>query len=340
MEFLEPIAFAVPHIYVSALPFAPQNSKISMQFLKLFQKTAIVKMGKMEHWSKKFFLILAGHDEWVTSVAFSPDGKHIVSGSRDNTVRVWDAQTGQSVMDPLKGHNNFVTSVAFSPDSRHIVSGSLDNTFRVRDAQTGQSVIASLKGHDDRVTSVAFSPDGRHIVSGSFDKTVRVWDAQTGQSVMDPLKGHHYCVTSVAFSPDGRYIVSGSIDKIVRVWDAQTGLRITDPLTLSCFSTCPPVGNPVLLPVTPVPSEDGNITMSDLHKIFLHDSYDMPLLKFCHYHRNWLMLSDNAYLLWVPDHIQSGLFWPRTTTVIGCTPTSLWLENFVHGVKWSQSFSP
>jgi len=103
---------------------------------------------------------------------------------------VWDAQTGQSVMDPLKGHDGWVTSVGFSPDGRHIVSGSGDKTVRVWDAQTGQSVMDPLKGHDDWVRSVAFSPDGRYIVSGSDDKTVRVWDAQTGQSVMDPLKGH------------------------------------------------------------------------------------------------------------------------------------------------------
>ncbi|EDR06816.1 uncharacterized protein LACBIDRAFT_299706 [Laccaria bicolor S238N-H82] len=230
MEFLAPISNAAPHIYLSALPFAPQNSKVSLHFLKLFQKTLTVEIGQMEHWSEKCFLRLVGHDSLVTSVAFSPDGRHIVSGSGDKTVRVWDAQTGQSVMDPLKGHDGRVTSVAFSPNGRHIVSGSGDKTVRVWDAQTGQSVMDPLKGHDDYVTSVAFSPDGRHIVSGSRDKTVRVWDAQTGQSVMDPLKGHDSWVSSVAFSPDGRHIVSGSHDKTVRVWDAQTGQSVMDPL--------------------------------------------------------------------------------------------------------------
>ncbi|EDR06801.1 uncharacterized protein LACBIDRAFT_299688 [Laccaria bicolor S238N-H82] len=289
MEFLAPISEAAPHIYLSALPFAPQSSKISLNFLKLFQKTLTVQIGQREHWSEKCFLRLVGHDSWVTSVAFSPDGRHIVSGSGDKTVRVWDAQTGQSVIDPLKGHDDYVTSVAFSPDGRHIVSGSHDETVRVWDAQTGQSVMDPLKGHDFWVTSVAFSPDGRHIVSGSGDKTVRVWDAQTGQSVMDPLKGHDSWVTSVAFSPDGRHIVSGSDDKTVRVWDA-----------------C--------------------------------DSYDI-LLKFCHYDRNWIMLPDNAHLVWLPDQNKSGLFWPRTTAVIGAIPTSLQFKNFVHGINWSQCFS-
>ncbi|EDR06780.1 uncharacterized protein LACBIDRAFT_299652 [Laccaria bicolor S238N-H82] len=289
MEFLAPISDAAPHIYLSALPFAPQSSKISLHFLKLFQKTLTVQIGQREHWSEKCFLKLVGHDDYVTSVAFSPDGRHIVSGSCDKTVRVWDAQTGQSVMDPLKGHDNYVTSVAFSPDGRHIVSGSCDKTVRVWDAQTGQSVMDPLKGHDDYVTSVAFSLDGRHIVSGSRDKTVRVWDAQTGQSVMDPLKVLDSCVNSVAFSPDGRHIVSGSDDPTVRVWDA-----------------C--------------------------------DSYDI-LLKFCHYDRNWIMLPDNAHLVWLPDQNKSGLFWPRTTAVIGAIPTSLQFKNFVHGIYWSQCFS-
>ena len=84
---------------------------------------------------------LKGHDDWVRSVAFSPDGRHIASGSDDKIVRVWDAQTGHSVMYPLEGHDHFVRSVAFSPDGRHIISGSDDKTVRVWDVQTGQSVI-------------------------------------------------------------------------------------------------------------------------------------------------------------------------------------------------------
>ena len=116
MEFLEPITLAAPHIYLSALPFAPKNSKISMQYCKLFQKTLTIKMGQMEHWSEKCILRPADHDGVVASVVFSPDGRRIVSGSWDRTVRVWDAQTGLSVMDPLTGHDDYVTSVAFSPD--------------------------------------------------------------------------------------------------------------------------------------------------------------------------------------------------------------------------------
>ena len=121
---------------------------------------------------------LQGHTDIVYSVAFSPDGRHIVSGSMDYTVQVWDAQAGIQVGKPLQGHTNGVWSVAFSPDGTHIVSGSEDCTIQVWDAQTGVQVGKPLQGHTGSVWSVAFSPDGKHIVSGSADHTIQVWDLQ------------------------------------------------------------------------------------------------------------------------------------------------------------------
>jgi len=146
MDFLKPISLAAPHIYLSALPFTPRNSKIAMNFEKLFQKTFTVEMGQIEHWSGKCYLTLTDHDNGVVSVVSSPDGQHIVSGSVDKTVRVWDSQIGQNVIDPLKSHRNCITSVVFSSDSRHIVSGSYDKTVRVWDAQTGHGVMDPIKG--------------------------------------------------------------------------------------------------------------------------------------------------------------------------------------------------
>jgi WD40 repeat protein len=149
----------------------------------------------------------------VISVAYSPDGSHIVSGSYDKTVRIWDASTGAQVKQ-LDGHTSLVISVAYSPDGSHIVSGSYDNTVRIWDASTGAQV-RQLDGHTEAVTSVAYSPDGSHIVSGSYDKTVRIWDTSTGAQVKQ-LDGHTEAVTSVAYSPDGSHIVSGSYDKTVQ----------------------------------------------------------------------------------------------------------------------------
>ena len=123
---------------------------------------------------------LQGHTDSIWSVAFSPDGRHIVSGSYDSTIRLWDAQTGDQVGNPLQAHTHPVWSVTFSPDGKYIVSGSNDGTIQLWDAQTGGQVGKPLRGHTNSVWSVAFSPDGRHIVSGSSDSTIRLWDAWTG----------------------------------------------------------------------------------------------------------------------------------------------------------------
>ncbi len=174
-------------------------------------------------------LSLKGHREIVRSVAWSPDGKRILTGSDDKTAKVWDAEKGQELLS-LKGHTNTVWSVAWSPDGKRIVTGSGDKTAKIWDAQKGQEVL-SLKGHTDRVWSVAWSPDGKRIVTGSGDLFGRnpgepkVWDADKGHEVLS-LKGHTSEITSVSWSPDSTRIVSGSRDNTVKVWDAEKGQEI------------------------------------------------------------------------------------------------------------------
>ncbi|MCB0213352.1 MAG: protein kinase, partial [Anaerolineae bacterium] len=159
------------------------------------------------------------HSGSVDSVAFSPDGMQIVSGGYDQTVRVWDANTGKEV-HRLMGHMGRITSVGFSPDGTRIVSSSGDGTVRIWDALTGEEV-RRLNEHIGVVWSVSFSPDGAQIVSGSEDNSVRIWDVQTGKEIQQ-LSGHTDNVFSVSFSPDGAQIVSGSQDNSVRIWDVQT----------------------------------------------------------------------------------------------------------------------
>ena len=171
-----------------------------------------------------------GHNSLVYSVAFSPDGSRIVSGSSDNALRLWDANTGALIGEPLHGHDGPVNSIAFSPDGSRIVSASWDNTLRLWDANTGMAIGKPLHGHDSYVISVAFSPDGSRIVSASWDKTLRLWDANTSMAIGKPLRGHDSLVYSAAFSPDGSRIVSGSEDKTLRLWDANTGTPIGKPL--------------------------------------------------------------------------------------------------------------
>ena len=156
----------------------------------------------------------------VNSVAFSPDGTRIVSGSKDHSIKLWDAQSGK-LLQTLTGHTSAVSSVAFSPDGTRIVSGSMDNSIRLWDAQSGK-LLQTLTGDTSFVSSVAFSPDGTRIVSGAGDNSIKLWDAQSGK-LLQTLTGHTDAVLSVAFSPDGTRIVAGAWDKSIKLWDAQSG---------------------------------------------------------------------------------------------------------------------
>ncbi|KIM75856.1 hypothetical protein PILCRDRAFT_662423, partial [Piloderma croceum F 1598] len=222
LEFFSPISLGALHVYYSALPFTPQ-SQLLRQVYHYELGCVKVLSGLPQAWNPWLFS-MHGHSHWVHSVAFSPDGSCIASGSADNTIRIWDAKTGVHLAT-LKGHSISVYSVAFSPDGSHIASGSGDRTVQIWDAKTGVH-LTTLIGHSDWVRSVAFSPGGSYIASGSYDKTVRIWDARTSVHLAT-LEGHSGYVYSVTFSPDGSWIASGSDDKTVRIWDAKTSLHLT-----------------------------------------------------------------------------------------------------------------
>ncbi|MBE9100446.1 nSTAND1 domain-containing NTPase [Vacuolonema iberomarrocanum] len=155
------------------------------------------------------------HQASVLAVAFSPDGKTIVSGSDDRTLRLWQLD-GTPIGQPFHGHQASVGSVAFSPNGKTIVSGSDDGTVRLWQLD-GTPIGQPFYGHEDAVWAIAFSPNGKTIVSGSADRTLRLWQLD-GTPIDQPFHGHEDYVRSVAFSPNGKTIVSGSYDRTLRLW--------------------------------------------------------------------------------------------------------------------------
>ncbi|MEV0756503.1 hypothetical protein [Streptosporangium sp. NPDC050280] len=173
-----------------------------------------------------FILPVAGGK--VCGAAFSPDGRLLVTGSGDGTVRVWKVNgRGLSPDDPvvLRGHDGEAWNPVFSPDGRYVAAGGVDGTVRVWDL-TGVEAPEVLRGHEGPVWNVSFSPDGRRLADAGNDGTVRVWDLADGEAPK-VLRGHEGRVLGVAFSPDGRRLVTGGGDGTVRLWDPEGGRRPT-----------------------------------------------------------------------------------------------------------------
>ena len=164
-----------------------------------------------------------GHARGVYSVTFSSDGRQVLSGSGDNTIKLWDTATGREVRT-FSWYVNGVTSVTFNLDGNRFLSSSGDDTVKLWDAATGRRVQA-FSGHTSYINSVTFSSNGNLVLSGSGDRTIKLWDVATGREVRT-FSGHTGSVNSVTFSPDGRQVLSGSIDNAVKLWDVATGIQL------------------------------------------------------------------------------------------------------------------
>jgi WD40 repeat protein/energy-coupling factor transporter ATP-binding protein EcfA2 len=167
-----------------------------------------------------FSPIAEGKSSAVWSVAFSPDGKKLVSGSENGTIRLWDVESGALVY-VYTGHMGRIAGVAFSPDGKIIASASGDRTVRLWDTVSG-NLVEEFTGHNDRVSDVAFSPDGKVLASASEDSTIRLWELASRQLSMS-INGHEQKVFSVIFSPDGKTFATGSMDNTAKLWETSSG---------------------------------------------------------------------------------------------------------------------
>ncbi|MFW9261927.1 NB-ARC domain-containing protein [Nostoc sp. CALU 546] len=268
------------------------------------------------------------HDNWVRTVAFSPDGKTLVSCSDDHTVKIWDVDSQKQLMK-LDGHNSWVRSVAFSHDGKIVASASSDKTIRLWDLDT-QKCWEILEDHNDFVRSVVFSPDGKILASGSADQTVRLWDVKTGKC-LKTLKGHTKLVQSVVFSSDGEILASCSDDKTVKLWDVKTGKLLN---TLSGHTNL--IHSIALSPISS--SEGGGIiaSCSDDKTVKLWDIQTGKLLKTLEAHSNSILsvaFSPDGKTLASGGYDKTVRFWDIET--YQCIQILQGYTNWVHDLALS-----
>src|ERR1044072_2531239 len=199
------------------------RQKSSTQYARLLEvcrpRVITVEHSAEQEGDTQANAVLDEHKDYVQGVAMTADGRLAISGSADNTVRVWEVETSKCVAT-LEGHTQAVYGVAITADGRRAVSGSFDKAVRLWEIETGKC-LAALEGHLETVMGVAITADGRVAISGSADNTVRVWDLETSDCII--LEGHTHMVYGVAVTADGRRAVSGSGDKTLRVWDTERG---------------------------------------------------------------------------------------------------------------------
>ena len=174
-------------------------------------------------------MTLRGHRQRVNTLAASPDGSRLASGSQDGTVRIWDVLSGRELATFSSG-SNAVNSVAWSPDGSKLSSAE-DRGLRIWEVNTGKElrVLTRTTGWSGAIQSVAWSSDGRRLATGANNSSVQVWDAATGQSLVQ-LTGHRAALTCVAWSADNIHLASAAQDGTVRVWDTIAAKELFVPL--------------------------------------------------------------------------------------------------------------
>jgi WD40 repeat protein/tetratricopeptide (TPR) repeat protein/tRNA A-37 threonylcarbamoyl transferase component Bud32 len=229
------LAYLRTESFVKSVCYSPDGSRIASGGINT------VQVWDARDWDG--ILTLRGHTAEVTSVCYSPDGSRLASASKDKSVRVWDARTGQQAL--VLRHTRGVKFVCYSPDGARLATTSSDETPRagtvhVWDTRTGQQLLGLPGPAPSMCSSMCYSPDGSRIAI-AWGNSIKVWDARTGAELHD-LHGHTGEVFSVCYSPDGSRIASASLDNLVQLWDAHSGARLqtlrghTETVASVCYS--------------------------------------------------------------------------------------------------------
>ena len=192
--FYDVITTSAPHVYISALPLVSPQTLLYKTYIaeSIAERPRVISRAMVRSH------ILSGHEGWINSVAFSPDGSKIVTGSEDRTIRIWDIQ-GIPVGEPIRSPSKVRVAV-FSPDGWRVASLSWDEIARQWDVRTGTSFGKPLPARD---IAVAYSPDGCHIATALEYGKICIWEATTGTAIRQ-LDGPWYMAMHVAFSPNGK----------------------------------------------------------------------------------------------------------------------------------------
>ncbi|KZT40292.1 hypothetical protein SISSUDRAFT_1018996 [Sistotremastrum suecicum HHB10207 ss-3] len=216
--FGDVITASPPHLYLSALPFAPLNSLIAKQFLPQFGNTLRVRAGQQPEYAA-LDLTKIGRVERLT---YSPDMKMIATSLHGNDLLLWDAESVTPLGDPMTGHTDMIRFLTFSQDGKRLVTGGNDHVLRVWDTETRKLVSGPLSGHTGDVRAAHFLNGHNRIVSSSYDADIRIWDTESGRNIGEPLKFHRSHVYALGITQDQARVASGSADGMIHVWDAAT----------------------------------------------------------------------------------------------------------------------
>ncbi|KAK5994835.1 Vegetative incompatibility protein HET-E-1 [Cladobotryum mycophilum] len=240
-------------IYTSALTFAPTSSTVRETFEKLYSPGWIIMKPSVQSEWNACLQTLEGHETWVYSVAFSPDGTQLASASDDVTINIWDRATGACLqtLDHEVEEDDESGAVAFSPNGMQLASAS-ERSIKIWDLATGSCLmtiacgdeayinsiafsldgkrlmsttgvcVQKLEGHTNIIMTLSYSRDGARLASGGDDQTIKIWAVSTGVC-LQTLEGHTGSVYSVAFSPDGTQLASTSTDRTIKIWDLALG---------------------------------------------------------------------------------------------------------------------
>ncbi len=161
----------------------------------------------------------------IAAIAFSPDGKHLAAGSWDDSVRIWDMESGRAIRKLAGVHRDDIHTLAYSPDGRLVASADNDGLVVLWDLATG-TVLRQFFGHTSTVSSLAFTPDGQRLLTGATDRTARIWSVESGEELC-VLRGHQWAVNSARFDATGSRIVTVSDDETARIWHLTDDEQLT-----------------------------------------------------------------------------------------------------------------